>query len=162
METVCLFSRPMSSHTSQWQPGLLPGGCSKSSPRLESIRRSGLHTPWERLQVLTTPQLGNLTWDKFVDWQTGPWPVVFTSNSTSSTFDTMTFGLLGGAFNTIPSSSLFYSVLYWILWYIMIYFLEYIFENIIFCSYIWIYIFSPFGWCSYWLLEVQDTMWPLF
>ena len=88
-ETICLSSYPMSSHISRWQPGLLPGGCSKPSPRLESIPRSGLHTLWERLQVHTTPRPDNWTWDKFVSWPIGLWPVVFSLSFISSTFDTI-------------------------------------------------------------------------
>ena len=115
----------MSSHTSRWQPGLWPGGCSKHSPRLVSIQRFGLHIQWEQRQVLTTPRLGNLTWGKFVDWQTGPWPVEFIKSSTSGMFDTRTFWSSGRCFwheNPQVCSSLFSSGSYDILWYFILYF----------------------------------------
>ena len=144
MEIKSPFSYLTSGLTSQLQPGPWHGGCSRHSPRPVLTLKFGLHIWWEQRQALTTLQLAILTWARFVNWQTGPWPVEFTRSSTSGTCDTMTFWSSGRCFwHEILKSVLVCSLMvpYDILWYFMIYF-ENIFWRILYFVHIFECIYS--------------------
>ena len=58
-----------------------------------------------------------------------------------------------------PKTVLFFIFLSFIIYYISF---DNIFMRVLYFVHIFEYIFSPFGWGSYWPLEVRDATWPFF